>query len=168
MGLFDRFTSTKGKDQTTGPKRGVVKEAKKKVTKVDAEKKAFAAVPASDEATPKPAAKGKSTKGVVATAKSSSTTAHLAHAILVRPIVTEKSTLGGKLSQYTFEVATTASKADVRRAVHHLYGVTPVSVNVSTMRGKVVRFGRTMGRTANSKKAVVTLPLGKTIDVVSA
>lgn len=170
MGLFDRFTSTKGKDQTAGPKRGVVKEAKPKGKKVDVEKKAFAAVPSGKEEAPAVVAKGTKSKAAktVAPVKSSSNTAHLAHAILVRPIVTEKSTRGAAQSQYTFEVATTASKADVRRSVHHLYGVTPVSVNMLTLRGKVVRFGRTYGRTTTSKKAVITLPAGKTIDVVSA
>jgi len=170
MGLFDRFTSTKGKDQTAGPKRGVVKEAKPKAKKVDAEKKAFANVPSGKEEAPAVVAKGSkgtSTKKY-APAKTSSNSAHLAHAILVRAIVTEKSTRGSAQSQYTFEVATTASKADVRRAVHHLYGITPVSVNMLTLRGKVVRFGRTFGRTATSKKAIITLPAGKTIDVVSA
>lgn len=174
MGLFDRFTSKKGKDQTAGPKRGVVKEPKGK----DAEKKAFAAVPsgkeeaktnaASGKAGSGSAGKGKSEKSGTAPAKVSSSTGHLAHAILVRPIVTEKSTRGGAQSQYTFEVKTTASKADVRRAVHHLYGVTPVAVNMLTMLGKEVRFGRTYGRTMKRKKAIVTLPAGKTIDVVSA
>lgn len=172
MGFFDRFTSSKGKDQTSGPKRGVVKETKSKGKTVDAEKKAFANVPSGKaEAkveTSAPAGKGKTAKTDTAPVKTGSDTAHLAHAILVRPIVTEKSTRGGAQSQYTFEVKTNASKADVRRSVHHLYGVTPVSVNMSTKRGKVVRFGRTYGRTANSKKAIVTLPAGKTIDVVSA
>lgn len=168
MSFFDRFTSNKGKDQTAGPKRGVVKETKSKGKSVDAEKKAFAAVPAGKADEAKTVSKGKTNKAAVAPVKTGSDTAHLAHAILVRPIVTEKSTRGGAQSQYTFEVATSASKADVRRSVHHLYGVTPVAVNILTKRGKVVRFGRTYGRTVNSKKAIVTLPAGKTIDVVSA
>lgn len=166
MGFFDRFTSAKGKDQKTGPKRGVVKEAKPKGKAIE-EKKAFSAVPSGKAEAQKPAAKGK-TPSTSTPTKTSSNTAHLAHAILVRPIVTEKSTRGGAQSQYTFEVSTSASKADVRRSVHHLYGVTPVAVNMLTLRGKVVRFGRTYGRTVTSKKAVITLPAGKTIDVVSA
>lgn len=164
MGFFDRFTSKKGKDQTAGPKRGVVKASKDE----DVAKKAFAAVPSGKEEAPKEKDKGKTEKTGTIPAKSSSSTGHLAHAILVRPIVTEKSTRGGAQSQYTFEVNTSASKADVRRAVHHLYGVTPVSVNILTMLGKEVRFGRTYGRTMKRKKAIVTLPKGKTIDVVSA
>lgn len=160
MSIFDRFNSTKGKDQTKGPKQGVVKAPKGKA----AEKAAFAAVPAGAEETKKPAkSKSEKTPTVAQTH-----TAHLAHGILLRPIVTEKSTRGGAHAQYTFEVAVSASKADVRRSVHHLYGVTPVAVNMVSLKGKVVRFGRTYGRTVNRKKAIVTLPTGKTIDVVSA
>lgn len=163
MGFFDRFTSRKGKDQTTGPKRGVVKEAKKQ----DSDKKAFASVPAAQDAPVKAKEKGKEKPTKAAATVTRSATAHLAHRVLIRPIVTEKSTRGGAQSQYTFEVATRATKADVQESVHHLYGVKPVAVNVMSVRGKVVRFGRTYGRTINRKKAVVTLPAGKTIDVVS-
>jgi large subunit ribosomal protein L23 len=162
MGLFDRFNSTKGKDQTAGPKRGVVKATKVK----KAEDQAFAAVPAAQDEAPK--GKAKTAKTKTAAPKVSSSTAHFAHNILLRAVVTEKSTRGNAQSQYTFEVATDASKADVRRAVHHLYGVTPVAVNMLNVRGAAVRFGRTYGRTINRKKAVITLPSGKTIDVVSA
>ncbi len=168
MGLFDRFTSAKGKDQTAGPKRGVVKEATAKGKKAKTEKDVFAAVPASTDGTTKTSVKETSKKTKEPVVKTGSDLAYLAHAILVRPIVTEKSTQGGRQSQYTFEVLSSASKADVRRSVFHLYGIAPVAVNMLTMRGKIVRFGRTMGRTATSKKAIVTLPAGKTIDVVSA
>lgn len=170
MGLFDRFTSKKGKDQTAGPKRGVVKKPKGKAkdVKETADKKAFAAVPSGQKEEVPKAVEGKKAVATTPSTAMSSSTAHFAQGVLVRAIVTEKSARGGSQSQYTFEVATTASKADVRRAVRHLYGVTPVSVNVLTMRGKVVRFGRNYGRTAKGKKAIVTLPAGKTIDVVSA
>lgn len=168
MGLFDRFTSTKGKDQTTGPKRGVVKEPKATKAK-DTEMKAFAAV--GDSKTEKVVAKKEKTEKaekVAPVAKQSSAMSHVIQRVLIRPIVTEKSTRGAGISQYTFEVATTASKSDVQQSVHHLYGVMPVAVNMMTLRGKVVRFGRTYGRTVKSKKAIVTLPAGKTIDIVSA
>ncbi len=176
MSFFDRFTSRKGKDQTAGPKLGVVSakggsaSGGKGKAAEETSKKAFVAVPSGKKDPEKIDAKGKGQNAASASSPTrvSSSSAHLAHAILVRPIVTEKSTQGGAKSQYTFEVATSASKTDVRRSVHHLYGVTPVSVNMLTRRGKVVRFGRTYGRTANSKKAIVTLPSGKTIDVTSA
>ncbi len=163
MGLFDRFTSTKGKDQTAGPKRGVVKATKADKVK-DAEKKAFAEVGAAKE--PVVAKKAKSEPKTAPVAKGNPASEMIKRA-LIRAVVTEKSTRGGAQSQYTFEVATTATKADVRQAVHHLYGVMPINVNSITMLGKEVRFGRMMGRTAKRKKMIVTLPAGKTIDVVS-
>lgn len=161
MGLFDRFTSTKGKDQTAGPKRGVVKATKAK----DAEQKAFASVPGAKE---DKAPVAKKEKHAAPVSKTGSAMSHVVDRVLLRPVVTEKTSRGGAQSQYTFEVARSASKADVKQSVHHLYGVTPVAVNMVNMRGKAVRFGRTYGRTMNRKKAIVTLPAGKTIDVVSA
>lgn len=162
MGLFDRFTSTKGKDQTTGPKRGVVKATKAK----DDTKKAFATVPAAKDPVITKAKADE--KKVTASAPKSSSMSHVVQRVLLRPIVTEKSTRGSAQFKYTFEVAVNASKADIKQSVRHLYGITPVAVNVISLRGKMVRFGRTYGRTVNRKKAIVTLPAGKTIDVVSA
>lgn len=161
MGFFDRFTSKKGKDQTAGPKRGVVKGAPQDA----AEKKAFGAVPSAKDGKVKPKGKAPAASPPAAVV---STTAHHAHRVLLRPIVTEKSTRGGAMFQYTFEVAPTATKAAIRQSVHHLYGVTPVAVNVIRSSGRVVRFGRIYGQSINRKKAVVTLPAGKTIDIVSA
>jgi large subunit ribosomal protein L23 len=161
MGLFDRFTSSKGKDQTAGPKRGVVKATKPKKTANANE--AFANVPAAKDESIKPVKKADKPAVV-----SGSKAQHAGHRVLLRAVVTEKSARGGAQSQYTFEVAPTASKSDVLESVRHLYGVAPIAVNIMNVRGKIVRFGRTYGRTNNRKKAIVTLPPGKTIDVVSA
>jgi large subunit ribosomal protein L23 len=65
-------------------------------------------------------------------------------------------------------IAPNATKMDVRNAVQHVYGVRPVAVNIVKMQGKVVRFGRYSGRQVGRKKAIVTLPAGKTIDVTNA
>ena len=46
-----------------------------------------------------------------------------------------------------------------------MYGITPVSVNIQNVRGKRVRFGRVRGKRKDWKKAIVTLPEGKTINV---
>lgn len=159
MSFFDRFTSKKGKDQQATPKKGVVTSTSAK----DAEKKAFAAVPSGKEPAAKAEPKAKS-----AAPKLTSDVAHEAHRVLLRPVVTEKSTRVGQQSQYIFEVALHASKADVRQAVLHLFGVRPTAVNMIVQDGKHVRFGRTFGQTIARKKAVVSLPAGKTIDVFSA
>ena len=174
MGFFDRFTSKKGKASETGPKQGVVKADQAK----DAEKKAFAAVPSATEKAVKPAkeavtkespnkdkAKPKETK-MASAAKKDDT--QQAYRVLLRPMVTEKSTRGGQLSQYTFEVSNGATKNSVAQSVFHLYGHRPVAVNIVSLPGKAVRFGRHYGRTNKRKKAIVSLPAGKTIDIVSA
>ncbi len=160
MSWFDRFTSKKGKEQAATPKKGVVKVDAAKA----AEQKAFANVPSGKEAlASKPAAAAPS----ATPSAPSRDVRYRAHRVLLRPVVTEKSTRLGSQSQYVFEVATRASKADVRQAVFHVYGVKPISVNVMVNQGKSVRFGRTYGQTIARKKAVVTLPAGKTIDVFS-
>ncbi len=158
MGIFDRFTSRKGKQDTVKPKAG-------KVQADDAKQKAFANVPSGDEktATPEKNSDQKSTPKAL-TAKDST---QRAHRVLLRPVVTEKSTMGQAKSQYSFVIAAQATKVDVRHAVYHVYGVTPVSVNIVSLPGKWVRYGRSTGRTVDRKKAIVTLPAGKTIDTAS-
>ena len=88
-----------------------------------------------------------------------------AHRVLLRPILTEKSTRLQTAGQYVFAVAPTVSKIEVRDAVFAVYGVRPTHVTTRTVLGKVVRFGRTQGKQKAWKKAMVTLPAGKTIDI---
>lgn len=85
--------------------------------------------------------------------------------VLVKPLVTEKSAIAESTGKYSFMVAKSASKAQIRSAVAEIYGVKPVAVNVSNIQGRQVRFGRTAGRRSDYKKAIVTLPEGKTIDI---
>jgi large subunit ribosomal protein L23 len=172
MGLFDRFTSQKGKAEEAGPKQGVVKSDQAK----DAEQKVFAAVPSANDKSSKPVkdttTKEKDEKKPKEVKKMTSAVKHddtqQAYRVLLRPIVTEKSTRGGQMAQYSFEVANHATKNSVAQSVFHLYGHHPVSVNIVTLPGKAVRFGRHYGRTNKRKKAIVSLPAGKTIDIVSA
>ena len=85
--------------------------------------------------------------------------------ILLRPHISEKSSLLQSAGQYIFEVKPSASKGEVMKAVDDLFGIKPVSVNITRLGGKVVRFGRSGGKTKNWKKAVITLPVGKSIDI---
>lgn len=87
--------------------------------------------------------------------------------VLVRPLVTEKSAFAEGVGKYSFVVNTSANKNQVKAAVAEVYGVKPVKVNISNIDGRQVRFGRAMGRRSDYKKAIVTLPAGKTIDVHS-
>ena len=84
---------------------------------------------------------------------------------IVRPLVTEKDAIIAHVGQYSFLVAPNANRVAVRAAIKAMYGVIPTSVNIQRVRGKFVRFGRTVGQRSDWKKAIVTLPKGKTIDV---
>jgi large subunit ribosomal protein L23 len=84
---------------------------------------------------------------------------------IIRPLVTEKAAVIAHVGQYSFLVAPKANRIAVRAAIKAMYGVVPTSVNIQRVRGKFVRFGRTTGQRSDWKKAIVTLPKGKTIDV---
>jgi len=89
--------------------------------------------------------------------------------VLRRPIVTEKSNFqSGKLGQYVFEVASGATKAQIKDAVQTLFDVQVERVNVLTAppkRSRRARSRRLLVRHAGYKKAVVTLAEGQTIDL---
>ncbi len=87
-----------------------------------------------------------------------------AYRILLRPIVTEKTTRLGHLNQYAFEVAVTANKLEIRKAVQSVYGVTPTDVRVMRILGKPVRGRRGASRRSSWRKAIVTLKKGDRID----
>lgn len=85
--------------------------------------------------------------------------------VLVRPLITEKAAAMSELGKYVFEVAEDANKIDVSKAVFEVYGVKPTAVNVVNMLGKAVSRGKIRGRRKDWRKAIVTLPKGKSIDI---
>ena len=92
--------------------------------------------------------------------------------ILLKPIVTEKMTSqGDKFNRYGFIVAKNANKIQIKKAVEELYGVTVDSVNTMRYGGKTktsyTKSGVMTGKTTATKKAVVTLAQGNTIDFYS-
>jgi large subunit ribosomal protein L23 len=92
--------------------------------------------------------------------------------ILLKPIVTEKMTgQGDKFNRYGFIVARNANKVEIKKAVEELYGVTVESVNTMRYGGKVktryTKSGMMSGKTNATKKAVVTLAKGNSIDFYS-
>jgi len=92
--------------------------------------------------------------------------------ILLKPIVTEKMTSQGeKFNRYGFLVARKANKLEIKKAVEDLYGVNVESVNTINIAGKnktrYTKSGIMKGRTTATKKAVVTLAKGETIDFYS-
>ncbi len=87
------------------------------------------------------------------------------HQILLRPLISEKSTdMAEKYQRVAFEVLNDATKAEVREAVEKLFDVSVTTVQVMNVRGKIKRFGRTPGKRNNWKKAYVRLAEGDDID----
>lgn len=156
MGLLDKFRSQWDQRRQ---KKGASK--KHVVTPADAAKAAFKAVPAAGQ----PAAKGPA-KGDAPKKRERRSATGAAHRVLLRPLVTEKSTRLQGQQKYSFAVDRDANKVEIRRAVRALYGVDPIRVNVQNLDGKVVRYGRSVGRTAAWRKAIVTLKSGQKIDVL--
>ncbi|MBI4713940.1 50S ribosomal protein L23 [Candidatus Uhrbacteria bacterium] len=85
--------------------------------------------------------------------------------VILKPMVTEKAAHLAAKGQYVFAVSPRATKVQVKNAIRTMYGMTPVSVNMQVVEGKAVRFGRSIGKRKNWKKAIVTLPEGKKIEV---
>ena len=85
--------------------------------------------------------------------------------VLIAPHVTEKTSLAMQNhNQYTFRVRRDASKTDIRKAIELMFDVKVAGVQVVNGPGKARRFGRTVGRTQDWKKAYVSLSPGQTID----
>ncbi len=85
--------------------------------------------------------------------------------IILKPIITEKSMDMISEKKYTFKVAPDATKPEIAHAVEELFGVKVAAVNVMNMKSKPKRVRYVEGRTAEWKKAIVTLkPDSKTIE----
>ena len=80
-----------------------------------------------------------------------------AYDVIIRPVVSERSYDLMEQGKYTFEVAKSATKVDIARAVEELFGVKVSKVNTLNVRGHFRRQGRSEGYTSAWKKAVVTL-----------
>lgn len=87
------------------------------------------------------------------------------YAVLIRPIITEKSTLQTGQDKYVFEVDVRANKNQVKDAVELAFNVHVTGVNTMTMKGKPRRFGRRVTQRPDWKKAVVTLAEGDSIQL---
>ncbi len=89
----------------------------------------------------------------------------LAHDIIIRPIVTEKTMTGMPSKKYTFEVAKNANKIEIAKAVEEVFKVKVAKVSTLHVRGRFRRQGRFSGYTPSWKKAYVTLtPESKAIE----
>ena len=86
--------------------------------------------------------------------------------LLVAPHVSEKAARAGdKHNQYVFRVRRDATKPEIRKAVELMFSVEVEGVQVVNVAGKSKRFGATIGRRSDWKKAYVSLKAGQTIDL---
>jgi large subunit ribosomal protein L23 len=90
------------------------------------------------------------------------------HDILIRPLLTEKTTTAQSENVYTFEVGESANKLQIKHAIESLFGVDVQDVRTLVMRGKSKRFGRFYGKRSNWKKAYVRLAEGDSLNFFDA
>jgi len=88
------------------------------------------------------------------------------HQVLLKPTITEKSTLLQESSIYTFQVDLKANKSQVKEAVEKNFGVTVRDVNITKLHGKRKRYGQRFKKMPDIKKAVVTLRPGDRINLI--
>lgn len=80
-----------------------------------------------------------------------------AYDVIIKPVISERSMDMAPNKKYTFRVATDANKTQIKLAIEEIFGVEVKKVNIMNYDGKVKRMGRTAGKTAAYKKAIVTL-----------
>ena len=87
--------------------------------------------------------------------------------VIRAPAITEKSTLVSEHNQVVFKVANDATKADIKAAVESLFSVKVKAVNTQVRKGKMKAFRNIRSRQSDTKRAIVTLEEGHTIDVTT-
>lgn len=85
--------------------------------------------------------------------------------LLIRPIITEKTSMMMQDNKYTFKVPLTANKTEIRVAVEQIFNVKVEKVNTVRVFGKTKRMGKYVGKRSDYKKAIVKLAEGNTIKI---
>ncbi|MEK7105549.1 MAG: 50S ribosomal protein L23 [Patescibacteria group bacterium] len=85
--------------------------------------------------------------------------------VIMAPVVSEKAAHLAAKNTYVFRVHPSANRVQVAQAFKELYNIQPTSVNVVNLRREPVRFGRHFGKQKAWKKAMITLPKGKSIQI---
>ena len=81
----------------------------------------------------------------------------IAEEVIIKPIVTERSSEDLQEGKYTFKVNKKATKVEIAKAVEKLFEVKVLKVNTMTVKGKQKRVGYHTGKTSDWKKAIVTI-----------
>ena len=87
--------------------------------------------------------------------------------VIIAPVITEKTHAKQVSAKYVFKINKNANKIEVKQAIEKFYGIKPSSVNITLMQPKkrTVGRGNVIQKRKALKKAVITLPKGKTIDI---
>ncbi len=85
--------------------------------------------------------------------------------IIKAPVITEKSQIAKENGQYTFKVDPKANKTEIKLAIEKIFNVKVVKISTINEKPKKKRVGRYTGLTNRSKKAIVTLVEGQTIEL---
>ena len=88
-----------------------------------------------------------------------------AYQVILKPLVTEKSSLLSEYNKIVFSVPINATKLEVKSSIEKIFSVKVKSVNTILLKGKIKRFKGLLGKRSNTKKAIVTLAPGNTIDL---
>ena len=92
---------------------------------------------------------------------------HSHYDIILAPVITEKSTLVSDHNQVIFKVAPSATKPEIKAAVEALFKVKVKAVNTIVRKGKLKAFRGIRAIQGDTKKAIVTLESGHSIDVTT-
>ncbi len=85
--------------------------------------------------------------------------------IIIAPVITEKSAYAADKGVYTFKVAKSANKIEIRKAIEAAFGVKVVKLNTLNTKAKDKRVGKYTGKTKTYKKAIITLKDGDKIEL---
>jgi large subunit ribosomal protein L23 len=90
-----------------------------------------------------------------------------AYDIVRSPVITEKATMGSEHNQVTFRVPLSATKPEIKAAIEAVFNVKVKAVNTLVTQGKTKRFRGILGKRSDTKKAIVSLADGHSIDVTT-
>jgi len=95
------------------------------------------------------------------------TTKRSAYDVIVAPVITEKATLASEANQVIFKVKPDATKTEIKSAIESLFKVKVKAVNTIVRKGKLKAFRGRPALLSDTKRAVVTLEEGHSIDVTT-
>lgn len=85
--------------------------------------------------------------------------------IIIAPVITEKSASNAENNVYTFKVAKSATKTEIKWAIEKAFNVNVIKVNTLNTKPKDKRVGKYTGKTKTYKKAIITLKDGQNIEI---